>query len=306
MLHPIYLPFSKEQLKKHFVEIYNNDNNIDNHINKFKKSIGNYSSFETNPSQVKDIRIARQIEKDETFWTASSLMTIFHSRNRNKELIELLKLSFGECPPLKNFNTWDECLNGELKLFFEPNIPSPKEYLDWISKNINTKQFVPYVIEKARHNTKANTFRSNLEGPTNVDALLINPENGFAVFFEAKVLSDISYQTSYDSIRNQLIRNIDVMLSNNQNLHFPLNKRIAENTLFALLTPRIYKDNYKARLYGYKFMDYKKTPSLIAEDLPHRNLNLTQCENIANRMGWLTWENLKEINSNCCKWLNNL
>lgn len=306
MLHPIYLPFSEEQLRNHFVEINNTENNIDKHINKFKKSIANYSLFETNPLQINDIRLARQIEKDETFWTASSLMTIFYSENRDREITELLKLTFGEVPPLKNFNTWNECINGDLKLFFEPNIPSPKEYLRWISENMQTKQIIPYIIEKASRSSYSNAFRLDLEGPTNVDALLINPENGFAVFFEAKVLSDISYQTSYDSIRNQLIRNIDVMLSNNQNLHFPLNKRIAENTLFALLTPRIYKDNYKARLYGYKFMDYKKTPSLIAEDLPHRNLNLTQSENIANRMGWLTWENLKEINSNCCKWLNNL
>lgn len=301
MLHKIYLPFSENVLKEHFVKSNKDTDNINKHISKYKKSIENYEHYEIGKSLDKDIRLIRQIEKDETFWTASSLMTIFHSENRNLELKKLLILAYGERPPLNNISNWDDCINGESNLFFEVNIPSSKKYLDWLKENVTTQNFIPYIIEKAKH--KKGYYRSNLEGATNVDALLINSANGFSVFIEAKVLSDISYQVSYDSIRNQIIRNIDVLLSVNNNLGEPLNKRLPDNSLFLLLTPQLFKDNPRSRLYGYIFSDYKNNPQLIGSDLPHRNLSLKECENIAKRIGWISWENLKQINDNCCKWI---
>ena len=45
--------------------------------------------------------------------------------------------------------------------------------------------------------------------------MLIN-ENGFSVLIEAKVMSDISCDVTYDSMRNQLARIIDVMLVNKE------------------------------------------------------------------------------------------
>lgn len=302
MLHKIYLPFSEDKLKEHFVQLDNDSTNIDNHIVRYKKSIKNYELFELKTPFTTDIKLIRQIEKDETFWTTSSLMTIFHSPNRISELIKLLTLAYGEKPPLDNFPNWIECLTGELNLFFEPNIPSPKIYLDWLKNNVTSQNFIPYIIEKTL-NSKGD-FRSDLEGATNVDALIINSTNGFAIIIEAKVLSDISYQVSYDSMRNQIIRNIDVMLSPNENLATPLNKRIPDNSLFLLLTPKLYKDNPRTRLYGYAFRDYKNDFQTIQADLVHRNLDKTQCEKISNRMGWITWEDLKSVNNDCCKWLN--
>jgi len=301
MLHKIYLPFSEDILKEHFVQSNIDLDNINKHIEKYKKSIENYVLYETNKPFDKDLRLIRQIEKDETFWTASSLMTIFHSAARNVELQRLLKLAFGENPPLDNISSWEECLNGELNLFFEPKIPSPKEYLDWRKENVTVQNFIPYIINKAQN--KKGDYRSDLEGATNVDALLINSTNGFAVFIEAKVLSEISYQVSYDSMRNQIMRNIDVMLSPNYDLVSPLDKRLPDNSLFLLLTPQLFKDNPRTRLYGYAFMDYKNNSHLIGNDLVHRKLNLKDCEKIANRIGWISWENLKQINNDCCKWI---
>jgi hypothetical protein len=301
MLHKNYLPFSEAMLKEHFVQSDKDSDNIDKHIDKFKKSIKNYELFETKMPFDHNIRLIRQIEKDETFWTASSLMTIFHSPNRDSELQRLLTLAFGEKPPLDKISSWEDCLSGELNLFFEPNIPSPKEYLDWLKENVASQNFIPYIIDKAKN--KKSDYRSNLEGATNVDALLINSTNGFAVFIEAKVLSDISYQASYNSMRNQIIRNIDVMLSSNSNLAMPLNKRLPDNSIFLLLTPQIFKDNPRTRLYGYVFKNYKNNPELIGKDLLHRKLNPTDCKKIANRIGWISWEDLKQINNDCCKWI---
>ena len=163
-------------LKQHFVQSDKDLDNIDKHIDKYKKSIENYELYETKKPFDKDLRLIRQIEKDETFWTASSLMTMFHSSNRNLELKKLFKLAFGEKPPLDKISNWEECLNGELHLFFEPNIPSPKEYLNWLKGNVTVQNFIPYIIDKA-HNKKGD-YRSDLEGPTNVDAFsLVSKEN---------------------------------------------------------------------------------------------------------------------------------
>lgn len=302
MMHKTYLPFPEDTFREHFVQSPKDLSNIEKHISKFKKSIENYGLFEANKEFIEDIRKIRQIEKDETFWTASSLMTIFHSTNRDAEIQELLTLAFGKVPPLDKFSSWDDCLKGQLHLFFEPNLPSPKVYLEWLKNNAAVQNFIPYILEKTRN--KKGDYRSDLEGPTNVDALLLNSSNGFAIIIEAKVLSDISYQVSYDSMRNQITRNLDVMLGDNKDLGDPLNKRIADNSLFLLLTPKLFKDNPRSRLYGYTFRDYKDNSQSICDDLKHRLLNLTDGERISKRMSWITWEDLKKINNDCCLWLN--
>lgn len=129
----------------------------------------------------------------------------------------------------------------------------------------------------------------------------MNPKNGFAVIIEAKVLSDISYEITYDTMRNQIARNIDVMLESNKELCDPLNKRDPDKTLFLLVTPKLFKDNPSSRLYGYKFNKYKTNPKSLSADLPHRK----NCDwqNISSRLGWLTWEDFKSVNRNCCLWL---
>lgn len=301
-MHKTYLPFPEDTFREHFVQSPKDLSNIEKHISKFKVSIENYGRYEASNELIEDIRKIRQIEKDETFWTASSLMTIFHSPNRDVEIQKLLTLAFGEVPPLDNFSSWDNCLKGQLHLFFEPNLPSPKVYLEWLKNNAVVQNFIPYILEKTRN--KKGDYRSDLEGPTNVDALLLNSSNGFAIIIEAKVLSDISYQVSYDSMRNQIIRNLDVMLGDNKDLVDPLNKRIADNSLFLLLTPKLFKENPRSRLYGYSFRDYKDNSQSICDDLKHRVLNLTDGERISKRMSWITWEDLKTVNSDCCLWLN--
>lgn len=143
-----------------------------------------------------------------------------------------------------------------------------------------------------------------MEGATHVDALLINSSNGSAVFIEAKVLSDISYCVQYDSIRNQIIRNLDVMLNHNNSSDANLKTWDSDKTLFLLLTPKLFKDNPRARLYVYIFSDYKSNPELIGQDLIHRGLDFSACKSISERMGWITWEDLRNINQDCCKWLD--
>ena len=238
----------------------------------------------------------RQIEKDERFWTTSCLMTIYHSKNRQQELIKLFKKAYGDQPPTEKIKSWEDCFDENLRLFFEPNLPSPEKHKKWLRENLKNRHFIPYVLDSAYK-------EKNLEGATNVDALLINPKNNFSVIIEAKVLSDISYSVTYDTMRNQIARTIDVMLEENTTLCDPLNNRDPKETLFLLITPRCFQENPQSRFYGYKFNEYKNNPESIRADLPHREPN-DELKDISKRLGWLTWEDLNEENKNCCKWLN--
>jgi hypothetical protein len=300
IIHQKYLPFSEEQLFSHFAHVgAGREAERKKYLGYYRRSAENYKTYcQANPDRkektLRETKVPCQIEKDERFWTAACMMTIFYSRNRAGELIKLLKLAYGDHPPVEGIECWEECCSGDLALFFETQFPSPHSYKVWLSKNLITRQFIPYILDSARD-------KPNLEGPTHVDALLLNSQNGFAVVFEAKVLSDISVEITYDLMRNQLARNIDVMLEKNDSLNYPLNKRIPERTLFLLVTPRLFRDDPTSRLYGYKFMEYKKDPNALARDLPQR----TNCNwgNVTQKLGWLTWEDFRSVNKDCCRWL---
>lgn len=301
LLHPKYLPFSEEQLRSHFAAVKQKKEEVSNaekHIEGYKKSIERYDDFlskhpDRKGMSLKYLRGPCQIEKDEVFWTASCLMTVIYDEDRLRQFIELLEKAYEPKPPVA-IESWEECLNGDLSLFFEPNLPSPQSYKAWLRLNLRERQFIPHILDSANKKTY-------VEGATNVDAMLINSSNGFAVVIEAKVLSDISYQVTYDVMRNQIARNIDVMLESNPGLCHPLNTRDPEKTLFLLLTPRIFKDNSSTRLYGYKLEEYKSNPSSLEQDLPHRTG--IDWNSISDRVGWLTWEDFKEVNQDCCRWL---
>lgn len=301
-----YLPFSEENLLRHFAPVKMDGGCISNkkRLNYYKKSIGKYIDFPKTAKirkgkPLKELKGPCQIEKDERFWTASALMTIYYSKARKNEFVELLKKAYGDKPPFEDCKSWNDCIDGELFLFFEANLPSPESYKNWLREHLMERHFIPYILDSAINDR--GEIKTNLEGPTNVDAILINKNNGFAVIVEAKVLSDISYDITYDAMRNQIARTIDVMLEKNDKLCFPLNKRDPEKTLFLLLTPKIFKDNPESRLYGYKFNDYKSNADYIKKDLPHRNID--NFEKLQCRLGWLTWEDIREINGNCCLWL---
>ncbi|HEC87404.1 MAG TPA: hypothetical protein ENI49_06045 [Thermoplasmatales archaeon] len=301
MIHPIYLPFTEQQLLSHFADVRQNGECIKNvtHLKYYKQGIEKYKEYlkknhNRRGKPLREMRKPCQVEKDERFWIVACMMTIFYSQDRTKELTQLFRNAYGDFPPVKEVESWEECLKGELYLFFEVNLPSPVPYKNWLLKHLTERQFIPYVLNSA-------DGKKNLEGPTNVDAILLNSKNGFAVIIEAKVLSDISYEITYDTMRNQIARNIDVMLEENKGLCSPLDKRDPEKTLFLLITPKLFKDNPSSRLYGYKFCEYKTNPNSLLKDLPHRE----NCDwqNISNRLGWLTWEDFKDVNKNCCRWL---
>ena len=245
LMHDDLMPFEPEQVKKYFAP-----ESADKHLQYFQNSIRKYRDYKdsTGGYTGDNYREYRQAEKDERFYTTRYFVALFEHKNKKEKLKALLVKAFGDVPPFErgktNPVTWESLLDGvELKL--EKDLPAPAQYKAHLSKSLHKRHFVPYVME---HGTKADkSFRIDLEGATQVDAYIAKAD-GLNILVEAKYLSDISCDVSYDLTRNQIARNIDVMLDCD-----------IEKSLFLLLTPKYFKDQPHTRLYGYK-MNNERLP----------------------------------------------
>ncbi len=291
-----YLPYTEEQLLPHFT------GDGPRHIARFRMSAERYRKFlpENTVRARIPIKVARlpcQVEKDETFWTATALKALIDSAKCRDYLSGLLSRAFGTAPPFATLPSWEECLSGPLRLVFEAALPSPKSYAAWLRQNHSRQHFIPYVIHAA-----GDASVRSLEGPTHVDAVIVNEANGFSVLLEAKVISDISGTVSFDAFRNQLVRNVDVLLERHADLPEPLCRRDPSLSLLALLTPRVFRDERRAsRLYGWLYDEYTTNAQALARDLPHRAPE--ELADVGRRLGWLTFEDISGLVPEACPWL---
>lgn len=308
VIHPIYLPFTEQQLLGHFAPVAGRigPEKAQRHLTYYRESVQRLAAFERCPRPTgKDARTltrrARQIEKDERFWVVAALMGVFHARDRVGCLAALLTDALGPVPPVEGLATWHDALAGELHLFFEVNLPSPPTYRRWLRDRIADRALIPYVRDAA------SDAGERLEGPTHVDAMLLSETTGFAVLFEAKVISDADSKVSFDVMRNQLARNIDVMLDSNPSLQPPLPTRRPDRTCFVLLTPEVFKRYPHSRLYGWLLPSYRTDPASLARDLSHRDgtgeVDGVDWPALSRRLGWLTFESCERIAPGACNWL---
>ena len=264
MIDKTYLPFIAEELKSHFIS------DVDAQINYYQKSACRYHKFmqdhpDTVGTPLTAAKKPRQIEKDEKFWTITATKNVFDHPLRTRMLTQLLSKTFGPNPPIYGLGSWDECLEGDLRLYFEACLSSPQSYVNWLRANLKRRQIIPYVLDAAARDNER-----TLEGATHVDAMFINLKNGFAWLIEAKVLSDVSYSISFDNYRNQIARNIDVMLDKTSLPGSGLESRDPGKSLFSLLTPMSFKQYPSSRLYGWLMQEYRNNPNALERDLPHR------------------------------------
>ena len=221
-----YLPYSPEQLLTHFAPVAGADPS-DRFLAYYLSSKANRDAFVQTEKDAGVpttnftlMRRGRQMEKDERFWIVAALMALFEQAdNPINAFSALLTKCFGSIPPMAAFDTWADALGTEreLKLFFEANLASPISYrLDLQQNPEDHLLAIPYIREASesrRSRLEGRTKVGRLEGPTKVENVrLIAPGTGFTVLFEAKVMSDVSCQIEFDTRRNQLARNIDVML----------------------------------------------------------------------------------------------
>jgi len=111
--------------------------------------------------------------------------------------------------------------------------------------------------------------------------------------------------TSYDIARNQILRNIDVMLesgADHQNLMEPLASRDPDRSCFVLVTPDHFYRDRKLRFYGLIFDLYRSDPTAM-DSVFDRSDRRGQAEGASARMGWLTFEMCRKIDPRACAWL---
>jgi hypothetical protein len=309
--HEIYLPFTEAQLWEHFAPVGADKTSADKHLDYYRKSVQAARDWASSqPSgppkeRAKAKRRGLQVQKDERFWIATALMSLFYVPDRVGALAALLRRCLGDVPPLDGLATWEQALGDaeKLRLFFEVSLPTPPEYRGELCQQLEQRVLIPHVLASARKTTEAGHA---LEGATKVDAVLIAPKTGFAVLFEAKVLSDASCSIGFDVLRNQLARNIDVMLQRNPDLEEPLSQRCPERSCFVLLTPEIFRSHPESRLYGWLMRDYRSNPAALPRDLPHRHRAGTNLAAVSARLGWLTWEDCNKVLPSACPWLQEI
>jgi hypothetical protein len=292
MIDKTYLPFTADELKPHFIA------DSDRQINYYQKSACHYHEFMSEHPDMVGLPITkaktpRQIEKDERFWTITATKNVFDHHSRTNMLKQLLVKTFGFNPPIPSLRSWEECLDGELRLYFEACLPSTRSYVKWLRENLPQRQMIPYVRDAATRKSMR-----PIEGATHVDAMFLNINNGFAWLIEAKVLSDVSYLIAFDNFRNQIARNIDVMLDNTSRPGSRLEKRDPNKSLFSLLTPMSFKQYPSSRLYGWLMQEYKNNPAALERDLPHREK--TNWADLQQRIGWITFEDFQEVRPGAC------
>ena len=295
MIDNMYMRFTRDQMRQHFLV------DAESQIDYFERSAKRYRDFlAENPDMagipISKARLPRQIEKDERFWTTASLKHLFDHPKCTSVLESILTSAFGDKPPVEGLGTWYECLTGELSLYFEAQAPSPRAYVEWLSLNLSDRQLIPYIRNAAERKGPR-----TLEGATHFDAVMVNRSNGFALLIEAKVLSDIAPYVSFDNFRNQLARCIDVMLEPYPHLPAALGARKPERSLFALLTPDVFRRQPKSRLYGWLLQEYRSEPKALARDLPHRTVS--DWSQVTSRIGWITFEEIENQIQGACPWL---
>jgi hypothetical protein len=308
-LHATYLPYSQTELKPHFATVAGGGDPVQ-HLEYYLISAWrteDHAAFHEKPPAVgRKVpmckALAHQIEKDERFWIVTALLKAFHSEDRVGSLERLLSDAFGATPPFPGDLDWVAALGEpeDLCLFFEANLPAPRAYKEDFAGEAHggksERLLLPYLRGLAAVGNK------HLEGATKVDAILVAPSTGFSVVFEAKVLSDASTHTTYDGVRNQIARNIDVLMESNTKLMPQLNARCPDRTLFLLLTPQLFLDRPQSRLYGTLMNAYRHDAWALKGDLPHRSLE--QLKTMRARLGWTSWERVNELLPGSCPWLD--
>jgi hypothetical protein len=124
------------------------------------------------------------------------------------------------------------------------------------------------VIDIALGHVQVRTLPPQTEKRNTLAGIAYGPhaDEVWVCFVEAKNLSDCSYRVTHDPLRNQLTRVIENLLCFQTNGQFPASLH------FVLLTPRLFLDNPKSRLCGYKMADYQDR-NLILGDITACELN---------------------------------
>ena len=167
-LHEQHLPFTRSQLRAHFAPVARErDGEFERHLRYYVASIERYASWDPLKSTTwQESRRVRQIEKDERFKVATALLRLYYSSDPGTAFAELMRTT-GVPAPLGS-PSWDDALRGELKLYFEVGLNSPRSYREWLKSNLSERCPVPYLQE-------AGVTARQIKGATQVGGVHLAP-----------------------------------------------------------------------------------------------------------------------------------
>jgi hypothetical protein len=113
-----------------------------------------------------------------------------------------------------------------------------------------------------------------VEGPSEIDLVVRGRQ--YLIFIEAKLDADISTNTTYDPGRNQIIRNIDVLLE-----------------VCGYRTPVFWmmaKDKGPKKAYIQVMRRYQQDPGALVSDLPHRDPHMLK--RVASNLAIVSWKDI--------------
>lgn len=240
--------------------------------------------------------------RDERFLTMYSLEAIDAVDPLQRDRVEairwreLLLLAFeGRFPDPKGTFPFPD------QLHYEHVVPQPPAIAETLRARFANGVNHPCldIQQRAESKLKGGRDRSRWEGPTHVDARVVWSRGSFKhrLYVEAKFLSDVSVDTTYNIARNQIARTIEAGLWDTTLELDPTATEIAPEALehfwFMLLTPRALKVDYpRARLYGYLMDEYRQRPETLLRDLPHLELDW---DALSTRLGWASWEDARRF-----------
>lgn len=145
-------------------------------------------------------------------------------------------------------------------------VPTPREYER--ASRLRMASSGKAKWRKRAHNPKP------VEGPTEVDAVLDGDD--YLIFVEAKLGSDVSEWTTYDPLRNQIVRNIDCAIEH-------AGDRRPYFWMFV-------KDRRPKFRYSAIIDRYRSDPRTLETEMPHRDPAVLAC--IVRGIAMVEWREL--------------
>jgi hypothetical protein len=149
------------------------------------------------------------------------------------------------------------------QLHFWRRVPSPADY-EAASRARMRQSRTPGLVARSR-------APRPVEGDSEIDVVI--EADDMLVYIEAKLGADISMRTSHDPDRNQIARNIDCLVEAAE----------GRQALFWMFV----RDASSSRAYEQLIQEYRRNPSALRRDLPHRDPS--RLDVVARSLTTITW-----------------
>lgn len=277
--------FNFEQLNSYFQYGNCEESQVDSRLQPLQKSIDNVNHCNHSWEELRNgnVLLNNPVRRELQYYKDERLLTLYAFA-----ALDLLKRQ--DCTPLRNMN-FDKLMRSALGDNWKGEFANPQVYLEKQYSRPDLYNILAKTVVSKHPNAYVRAIaesKQNLEGPTHVDAVIIDNHGGRDrhFLFEAKFLSDISCDTTFSIYRNQIARNIDAGLNA---VDFQVDR-----FYFVLVTQAVFKRVSRQRYYSYKIKEYMSQPEKIEHDLPHLRDKLDFRE-LAQHIGWTTWEDIGTI-----------